>query len=762
MKDTPVILSISMLVSGRNEMKKSLDSLHYFTEAFPCEIILVDTGCNPEQRALAEQYADKIVDFQWCNDFAAARNAGLKEAKGEWFMYLDDDEWFDNPQQIVSFFVSGEYKNYNCASYAQRNYMDYQGAQYEDSYPSRMIKLGPKTRFFGKIHEFLSPYDLPKKEFTDFVHHYGYVFESEEDRKKHAYRNIVPLLELRKEHPGEPRWMCQLAQEYFMLSDYEEIIKVCKEGLAEWDRLKEENLIYAPSHVGALYAYILISLESLKRYEEEKEWLEKAFADPNMKLDFMEPNLAFYCLAGAKLYNYLGDYSRSRDYFRRYIDYTRRLGGNRELLEAGAALVVAGVFQEVLLYGTVLLCMESAIRTEDHDLAEEAFYMLDWQDWRLLNQHEHEKKMLDAFCCTPYHPVWAKILQTLVSRPEGMKEMLVVFLQTEIEYKQQGDIGREKLSRLHRLVAGLSYENRYVLYGKLLWADEDPEFGTEEERAQAIAALFEELIRKYKDEVLEIKAEIWNVALHHGLSLEALLSGIDYRSWKQMLERWCRTAALWEIRQWEGLLPDWGQGTAPGGSAGEAGMRCGLFAVKCQEGLLRRYKDSLSGGDVPGENGGQKPVSLQELEQALWGYADRVLALYGPYFEDFVFEEAQEMLPEEAQLALRLKEQRRCREEGNDLGILESVRGCLGVCPAMEDIVDIFARMVRDEAQRRDREADEAGAELRRLIATLKKAARMQIEGGEYQAAREILLQVRQCAPDDAEVEELLKKIGAE
>ena len=222
MKDATIVLSISMLVSGREEMKKSLDSLHYFTEAFPCEIILVDTGCSPEQRALAEKYADKIVDFEWCNDFAAARNAGLKEARGEWFMYLDDDEWFDNPQQIVSFFTSGEYKNYKCASYAQRNYMDFQGAQYEDAYPSRMIKLGPRTRFFGKIHEFLDPYELPKKVFTDFVHHYGYVFQNEEDRKKHAYRNIKPLLELRREHPGEPRWICQLAQEYFMLSDYEE------------------------------------------------------------------------------------------------------------------------------------------------------------------------------------------------------------------------------------------------------------------------------------------------------------------------------------------------------------------------------------------------------------------------------------------------------------------------------------------------------------------------------------------------------------
>ena len=54
MNNTSVILSISMLVSGqKKDMMKSLESLHYFKDAFPCEIILVDTGCNSEQRAFA-------------------------------------------------------------------------------------------------------------------------------------------------------------------------------------------------------------------------------------------------------------------------------------------------------------------------------------------------------------------------------------------------------------------------------------------------------------------------------------------------------------------------------------------------------------------------------------------------------------------------------------------------------------------------------------------------------------------------------------
>ena len=222
-----ILLSISMLISGRDEMEKSLNSLLYFKNAFPTEIILVDTGCNEKQRALAEQYADKIINFTWCNDFGAARNAGLKEAQGEWFMYLDDDEWFDDPQEIIKFFITGEYQKYNSASYIVRNYMDPNGNNYIDSYPSRMVKLNSSIHFVGRIHEFLAPFCEPRKEFNDFVHHYGYVYKNEQEHVKHVWRNIEPLLVIRKEYPGDPRWIMQLDQEYFSACDYEKVITTC-------------------------------------------------------------------------------------------------------------------------------------------------------------------------------------------------------------------------------------------------------------------------------------------------------------------------------------------------------------------------------------------------------------------------------------------------------------------------------------------------------------------------------------------------------
>ena len=175
-------------------------------------------------------------------------------------------------------------------------------------------------------------------------------------------------------------------------------------------------------------------------------------------------------------------------------------------------------------------------------------------------------------------------------------------------------------------------------------------------------------------------------------------------------------------------------------------LRCDLFNIKCHEGLLNRYQEA--------------GLSLPQMERVIWQYADNVLALYRPYFKEFVFDEAPEALPDEVQLALRLKEQQHCREEGNDLKVLESVRKCLGICAFLEEAVGAFAKMVRDEIQERDREADQVQGELRQVIASLKKAARAQIAGGAYQSAKEILLQVQLCAPEDDEVRELLRKIS--
>lgn len=735
MSEKPILLSISMLISGREEMAKSLASLQPLKDAIPCEIILVDTGCSPEQRALAESYADKVVDFAWNGDFAAARNAGVKETHGEWFMYMDDDEWFEDPQEIIDFFTSNEYKEYNSASYAVRNYFNAKGTMYDDSYPSRLCKREPETKFLGKVHEFLTTYKPPKKVFSAFAHHYGYVYKSEEEKKKHAERNIQPLLEMVEIQPFDPRWIAQLAQEYYNVDRQEDAFEVCRKWLEEQKDLKA-HIQYVPTYLGCVYAFALISLHTLGRYEEAEKWLDKALHDPLNDHDFMEPTTAFFHVVGARLFAKMGRLEECREHTRKYMDSVKRMRDDKTATERGSELIVSAVFQENLLYGTVLTVIGSIIRLGDYELAEEIFYILDWNDRRLLNQVDTEREIVDAVSSVEQHPVWTRILQTLVSREDGMREMYVVFLEAELKYKQAGE--KEKLGRLRSIVSDLDGDHSYILCTKVLWLAEDPEGQADSERTQKAEALFDILFEKHPYEILEIKNEIWNAARQMGVSLEPQLMKLDYTIWRRCLESWCMTASLQEMQRWESRISSWQQ---------TEDIRYDLFQIKCKEGYLRLYRESAPG--------------LGELEWLFWNYAEEVLAFYGPLYKDTAFNENYEILPEEVRLALRLKELRDCREKKNDLQALTAARKCIGVSAVLEEAAEAYAGQLRDQIQQLDKEAAEAKAELGYLAESLKAAAKKEIEGGRYEAAREILVQVCRCAPEDREAAAMLEQIGS-
>lgn len=215
-----LLLTITMLVSDRTEtIEKCMKSLKSLLERVPSELIVVDTAGNKMCLEVVRQYADKIIPFEWCNDFSKARNTGLKEARGQWVMFLDDDEWFESTKEIEEFFLKGIYKQYRSASYITRNYSNKQGTKWDDRIALRLCCRNKGLCFRGKIHEYLYPACKPTYRMKDYVHHYGYVFENEEEKQEHAWRNIRPLLEQRKEDPDNLHTASQLLQEYIALGE---------------------------------------------------------------------------------------------------------------------------------------------------------------------------------------------------------------------------------------------------------------------------------------------------------------------------------------------------------------------------------------------------------------------------------------------------------------------------------------------------------------------------------------------------------------
>ena len=262
------LLTISMLVSGREETtEKSLQSLQPLRKQIGAEIILTDTGCSTEYLDKIRGLADKVLEFTWCNDFAKARNVGLREASGEWFMFIDDDEWFEDVTPIIDFFKSGEYKDYHQAVYAARNYSNFEGTDYSDEWVSRMIRLEEDTRFEGSVHEYLTPVKGNCKKLDAYVHHYGYVFATEEDRLAHFQRNIAILEKLAADEPDNFKWSLQLLKEYQSVGDFAATRRVAQAALLLLD--KADSGFVNMCRGSFFLAILAADYEDISQYERE-------------------------------------------------------------------------------------------------------------------------------------------------------------------------------------------------------------------------------------------------------------------------------------------------------------------------------------------------------------------------------------------------------------------------------------------------------------------------------------------------------------
>jgi len=83
-------------------MRKGLDSIRRqtFTDY---ELIIVCDACDDNTIEIALEYSKRvyITNAKRC---AAARNKGLDEARGEWILFMDDDDWWisDESFQVIA------------------------------------------------------------------------------------------------------------------------------------------------------------------------------------------------------------------------------------------------------------------------------------------------------------------------------------------------------------------------------------------------------------------------------------------------------------------------------------------------------------------------------------------------------------------------------------------------------------------------------------------------------------------------------------
>lgn len=85
------MISISLCMIVKNE-EANLERCLQSVEGIADEIIIVDTGSTDNTKEIARKFTKRVYDFQWIDDFAAARNESFRYAQKEYILWLDADD----------------------------------------------------------------------------------------------------------------------------------------------------------------------------------------------------------------------------------------------------------------------------------------------------------------------------------------------------------------------------------------------------------------------------------------------------------------------------------------------------------------------------------------------------------------------------------------------------------------------------------------------------------------------------------------------
>lgn len=89
------MITISLCMIVKNEeavLQRCLDSIVDLMD----EIIIVDTGSTDHTKEIARQYTNFVYDYEWQNDFSAARNFSFSKATMDYIYAADADEILDD------------------------------------------------------------------------------------------------------------------------------------------------------------------------------------------------------------------------------------------------------------------------------------------------------------------------------------------------------------------------------------------------------------------------------------------------------------------------------------------------------------------------------------------------------------------------------------------------------------------------------------------------------------------------------------------
>jgi hypothetical protein len=239
------------------------------------DIVVVDTGSTDKTKEIAQNNSVSIFDFEWCNDFSAARNFAASKAKNDWIFYIDADEELLYADLIVlKAFLT------NVRALGMITLTDI-----TTNRQSSLARLYNRKSysFEGRIHEQLraigSHLRIVSGDVKISMLHHGYLPEYNKVAAK-LERNELLLLEELKDQPENPYLLYQLGKCYFC--NDRDLLKACEYFKKAVKAGADVNINYTYDLIEC-YGYALINTE---QYDKALGLMDEFAANYNDNVQF--------------------------------------------------------------------------------------------------------------------------------------------------------------------------------------------------------------------------------------------------------------------------------------------------------------------------------------------------------------------------------------------------------------------------------------------------------------------------------------------
>lgn len=719
-------LTISILISNRPDtVRKCLDSVKPLLETVDSELILTDTGCGEEVRSIIEEYTDHILDFEWCKDFSKARNLGLKEAKGEWFLFLDDDEWFDDVSELITFFNSGEYKKYGLVVYYQRNYMDMDGVDYEDLAVGRTVKLEKDIHFEYAIHECFNRVPGETKVLNTFVHHYGYVYKSEQDRIAHSERNVSLLLKEHEQDPYNLKHILQLVQEYNAIHKYEESLEMALKGIEYYKKYETIHHFCLNSLYVNIINYYFVKEDYERLIEKSNEYFEKE------NLDDLAKAVIYQRLAVAyfETKQYVKSIEAAKEYWKRY---------EVQLVQSDIYIryitnVTAKAFRIGNLNILISVVVRSCLAMENY---EEALLWL--QKLNLEDKHIILKDvMIDD------------IVSALPIVEEKSKKLLVEMCNLLVKRKElenyiigciEKNCSKYEEDRTEMLLKYRDIEGKSSFFQMI-------DLLVQIKQGEEITKITENIINLCNSDIDKcfrsfVVYEVWDRAGNAGIDVAHVIESITYSLWDKVVNDYCKLPFEEEkdkVHQWLVSLLDEKE-------IHRVSWEKAYWFTK----ILQQAKGIEEQKEVE-----EVQAKKEDLYDNLYKYSVTCKELYSRIYRPEILSVDTGVLPKEGQAGYYIGEWFQRMKEKQYAKAVDLLKIMKKRIPEWNPIVKICLAEVESCIEESKKEQDEFYL----LGCQLKQKAMEYIRIGQTQAAKMILMQLKAMMPEDEELDSLLEKL---